>query len=46
MEFDKALRLAVTLSWDDILEVPNSSSVRLEYPQEAGRDTLRKWISR
>jgi hypothetical protein len=48
MEFDKALRLAVILSWDDILKVPNSSSVRLEYQQEAGTslDSLSVWSDR
>ena len=48
MELDKALQLAVIQSWDDILKVPNSCSVRVEYEQEADTtlDYLSVWSDR
>jgi hypothetical protein len=48
MELDKALRLALIQSWEDILKVHNSCSVRIEYQQEAGAplDYLSVWSDR
>ena len=48
MELDKALQLAVIQSWEDILKVPNSCSVRIEYQQEVGTslDYLSIWSDR
>jgi hypothetical protein len=48
MEFNKALQLAVIQSWEDILKVHNSCSVRIEYQQEAGvsLDYLSVWSDR
>jgi hypothetical protein len=48
MELDKALQLAVIQSWEDILKVPNTCSVRIEYQQEAGTslDYLSVWSDR
>ena len=48
MELDQALQLAVIQSWEDILKVPNSCSVRIEYQQEAGTslDYLSVWSDR
>ena len=48
MEFNKALQLAVIQSWEDILKVHNSCSVRIEYQQEAGvsLDYVSVWSDR
>ena len=48
MELDQAFRLAVIQSWEDIMKVANSRSVRLEYQKEAGTslDYLSVWSDR
>ena len=48
MEFDKAVRLAVILSWEELQKTFESGSVRVEYQREAGTslDYLSVWSDR